>query len=84
MKRAARLLRIANELRIESTHQRSALTRAELHRAAEQLVRLASKADVISPDRADQLDAFEEAATNLLVSLMSDRAFYALARGVIR
>lgn len=84
MKRAARLLFLARQLRGEADRWTSLdVTIVErLKRGSTQLHYAVSAAYSLDPQREAECDALEEAAINMLASLMTARASRELAEGV--
>jgi hypothetical protein len=82
MKRAARLMRLARELRGEADRWSAPDYVRALKGASTQLHYAVSAAYSLDPERELELDALEEAAINMLVRYMTARASRELAEGV--
>ena len=81
MKRAARLLMLARELRGEADRWTDPAVRVPLMTGSSQLLYAVASAYSNRPDRIAEVDALAEAAINILVTRMTQRAERELAKG---
>jgi hypothetical protein len=82
MKRAARFLFLAKQLRGEADRWSAHRYVVTLRAASTQLHYAVAAAYSLDPERERELDALEEAAINMLVRYMTARASRELAEGV--